>query len=71
MFVVVGGPLGFPNWCLTLQGASEEAAEAEVAPSEDDPQPLTDADHAERDHLLKVRLLSGMEGCSPWCFPWS
>ena len=45
--------------CRIGQGASEEAAEAEVAPSEDDPQPVTEEEYAERDQLLKA----GVKAC--------
>lgn len=38
----------------SLQGASDEAIEAELAASPDDPQPLTDEEVAERDRLLEV-----------------
>jgi hypothetical protein len=39
---------------MELQGASDEAIEAELAASPDDPQPLTDEEVAERDRLLEV-----------------
>jgi hypothetical protein len=41
-----------PRW--ELQGASDEAIEAELAAGPDDPQPLTDEEVAERDRLLEV-----------------
>ena len=39
---------------MKLQGASDEAIEAELAAGPDDPQPLTDEEVAERDRLLEV-----------------
>ena len=40
-----------------------------MAPSEDDPQPLTEADHAERDHLLKASTPPWNLACLPWRSP--
>lgn len=47
---------------MELQGASDEAIEAELAAGPDDPQPLTDEEVAERDRLLEV--LTTLQCCN-------